>query len=245
MSIFQFNNLPNLSQILNAQSVEFTVNNTLLANVCASTNPNSSLCELFIPLTLTTNLDVILANIKTPLGYSGPYISGWGYSTKVGCFKSVYIGNICDLFANPGVTISPLSGLTSNGYIYGFTIGSINVNAKLHIGFILSYYNTGATYGETTLPSGCTVFENNVNKGVHYLYTSSICPYLKNDITTILTPYQTFSYSYFGCTGSYVNSLPGFTGLYPVTGLHTQYGYSSADPSHVPFDILLDYLQDL
>jgi len=239
--MFQF---PTINTILSNQSTTFTVNNPLLANVCGIND--TGICELSAQVDITTNLDVILANIKTPLGFSGPYITGWGYSSKVGCFKSVYIGNICDLYANfiPGKTISPLSGLASNGYDYGFTINQININAKLNIAFLLSYYNTGATYGETTLPSGSTVFENDVSKGIHYLYVSRLCPYLRNEMNIILTPYQTLTYNYFGCSGAYVNSLPGFTGLFPVTGLHTQNGYSSADPAHVPFDILLDYLQD-
>jgi len=240
--MFQF---PTLNNILNNNSTQFTVSNPLLANVCGTNN--TGICDLSATINIVTNLDVILANIKTPQGFSGPYITGWGYSSKVGCFKSVYIGNICDLYANfvAGRTISSLSGLPSNGYDYGFTINQMNINAKLNIAFLLSYYNSGATYGETTLPSGSTVFENDVRRGVHYIYVSRLCPYLKNEMNAILTPYQTLTYNYFGCSGAYVNSLPGFTGLYPVTGLHTQYAYSSADPAHVPFDILLDYLQDI
>jgi len=239
-------NYPSLVNILNSQANSpFNNGGIQLLNYPTmkfdTTNKNV-VSDVNLSLSVNTNLGVIFQNIKTPKGFSGPYISGWGYSSKFDTYKTLYIGNISDLYVKKSSTPEGMD----NGHIYGFTIDNININSKINIGFILSYYNKNSNFELSTDENKPQLYENNVNTGIHYLYVSKITPLIKsNKIEIVLTPYETFTYKYNNKTSEQINEIEGLKGYYPITGLNTQSGYSSAYSPHVPSDILLDYLQHI
>lgn len=205
---------------------------------------SSNFTNTFLNITVKTNLDNLIYSLTpAPSGFTGPFLSAWGYSARSGCLKSNFIGNICNVNAvYDGATIR--NGSPSNGYLYSIGIQNINMSSRLNLGFVLSYYNNGATYGQVT-KDGITTFDNiNVTNGIHNIYYAKICPYLTNEMNTMLSLYQTMTYSYYGCTYNNVSSNNGLKNIFPPTGLVHPESYMSADPSTVPYDILLNFLQE-
>lgn len=200
-------------------------------------NSNSTYSNTQIPIKITTNLDEIITQLtnERPIGFTGPFLTAWGYSSRAGCNKANYVGNICNINAEPG---------TTSGFTYSINLEGVLMSSKLNLGFVMSYYNNGATYGAIEY-NGTTYMDNiNVTAGIHNIYNARLCPLLTNNMNANLTLYQTMTYSYLGCTFSNVQGNAGLSGLYPPTGLVGPLSNMTANPSSVPYDILLNFLQE-
>jgi len=200
---------------------------------------NSTYANTQIPIKISTNLNEIITQLTNdkPIGFSGPYLTAWGYSSRSGCNKANYIGNLCNIN-------SEYSGNTALGYTFSINLEGVLMTSKLNLGFVLSYYNNGATYGPIDV-NGTTYIDNyNITSGIHNIYNARLCPLLTNIMSANLSLYQTMSYTYLGCTFANVASNPGISGLFPPTGLVGPLSNMSANPSTVPYDILLNFLQE-